>query len=160
DRAQQAVGARPGGGGALLRDAGPGPAARAALARAPGDADAALPGGDRHREQAHGRRPRAAAVADLGEEARVARAAVLRDRGLVARLHRVGGEAVDLRGSDARVLERGEDRLAGERALGGLEALREGGLPDPDDRRAVLQHAADSTILRAAPCGVSGRSST
>ena len=75
----------------------------------------------------------------------VAHAEVARDHVLVVRLHGVRGEAVHLGGLDAGVLEGGDDHLGGERLLGGLEPLREGGLRNASDGGDVLQHGAQHT---------------
>ena len=73
----------------------------------------------------------AASVADLAEEAEVADPDGLGDLDLVGLLHGVGGERVDLGRRDARVVEGGEDRPAGQRLLAVRELLGEGVCPIP-----------------------------
>ncbi len=140
-RPQQAPGARPGrGSGELLHGVGPGPGPGTPLARAPGHAHPALPGGDGHGEKTHRGRARSPAVAHLAEEGDVAGAEVLGDLDLVGDLHGVGGEAVHLGGLDAGVVESGQDGLDRQLLLGAVELLGKRRLADSDDGGGVLQH--------------------
>ncbi len=109
-----------------------------ALAGPPRDDHRRLAGGDRHRGLPDDAATRAAAEPDLREVRDVAEADGARDVDLAVGLHRERREPVDLRRRDAGVVERERHRLARERQLGVGEALAERGLPDADDRGAVL----------------------
>ena len=112
-----------------------------ALAGPPRDRHGALTGRDGHRRLAHDPAAGAAAEPDLREPRDLAEPDVAGHVDLTIRLHRVRGDAVDLRRMDARVVERTRDRLARERELGVGQSLAERGLPDAGDRGLVLDQA-------------------
>jgi hypothetical protein len=94
-------------------------------------------GRDRHRRLLHARARGATAVADAREERQLADAQCSRDDDLGVGLHRERGEAVDVLGRQAGVVEGGQDRLARQLQLAAPGVLAEFGGADADDRRLV-----------------------
>ena len=106
-------------------------------------------GGDRHRRLLHGRARRTAAVVDLREELQVPDSGRPRDCDLGVGVHRERDHAVDVRGRQARVVERIQHRLGRQPKLAAAGVLGEVGGADPDDRRLAGQltrHQAPPTV--------------
>ena len=85
----------------------------------------------------------AAAVADLGEIRHIPGPDVLGHGDLVGRLHREGGQPVDLRGRDPGISQGGHYGFDRQLPFRTVDLLGEFGLAYPDDRCRVLQRVRD-----------------
>src|SRR5262249_32952813 len=112
---------------------------RAAVARAIDEYAARHAGGDPGSGVGDDAAAPPAAVTNLAEEAEVRHAEVAGDRVLSRHLDAPFGHAVDVRRPEPRVLEPEPAGLGRRHVLGAPDVLREGQLPDADDRGLVLQ---------------------
>src|SRR5262249_26876349 len=91
-------------------------------------------GGDRHRRMVHGGAGRSAAVADLAEECQLSDSKLAGYRYLRIAVHRERNQAIDICRMQARVVERGADRLRGQAQLAAAGTLGDLRGADPRDR--------------------------
>ena len=126
--------------------------AGAALSGPPGDRHLALTRGHGHGRVADDAAPGPPAEADLAEPRDVAGPEIAGYVGLHVGLHGIGAHAIDVGRCQTGVVQRRLDRLAGQRQLAPGQRLPIRGLPDPDDRRLVLD--------RHHPLNSGGRRST
>src|SRR5262249_61892194 len=88
------------------------------------------------------------AVTHLSEEAEVRHPEVAGDHVLARRLDAPLHHAVDVRRLEAGVLEREVRGLEGGHLLGAADVLREGQLPDTDDRGLVAERHRGRSLAR------------
>src|SRR5437764_408678 len=134
---------------ALARGPGPGPPARAAVARAVDEHAARHAGRDRGCRVPDHAAPPAAAVAHLAEEAQVRHAEAARDGVLGGDLDAPFHHAVDVRRPEPGVLERQLGGFERRYLLGAADVLGKGELAEADDRGAVPERHGPRLAHRA-----------
>jgi hypothetical protein len=113
-------------------------AAGALVERPVADHDVRGPGGNRHRRVRHRRAGRAAAVADLAEEAQLWQAQLAGDGDFRVAVHGEGDQAVHVRGGQASVVQGGGDGLDRQAKLAAPGLLGELGRADAGHSRHRL----------------------